>query len=252
MTQSLRDFAIWALFIMLPLTGGILIAYICLTLPARRNQRASLFLDLLGTGLRNGQSPERTIVAISETRDRMVSPYFHLLAAHIEEGARLDHALVLTPRFLPRTIAEVVKIGARENELGRLLPAARAMLTDVNSRIRGALNYVVVFALVVVPGAFFFLPMLSIFIWPKLKAVIEDMGATPPPFTVMVFERPGIATTSLLAILGLMVAAGLFYILGPRFRDVVGVALGGLPDHFSLMLPWRRYRIHRDFTAVLA
>ena len=74
MTQSLRDFAIWALFIMLPLTGGILIAYICLTLPARRNQRASLFLDLLETGLRNGQSPERAIVAISETRDRIVSP----------------------------------------------------------------------------------------------------------------------------------------------------------------------------------
>jgi type II secretory pathway component PulF len=252
MTQSLRDFAIWALFIMLPLTGGILIAYVCLTLPARRNQRASLFLDLLETGLRSGQSPERTIVAVSETHDRMVSPYFHLLAAHIEEGARLEHALALTPRFLPRSIAEVVKIGARENELGRLLPAARAMLIDVNSRLRGALNYVVVFAVVVVPGVFFFLPMLSIFVWPKLKAVLEDMGSTPPPFTVMVFENPGIATIAQLVFMAVLVAFALSYVLGPRFRDITGTVFGGLPDRFSLMLPWRRHRTHRDFTAVLA
>ena len=252
MTQSLRDFAIWALFIMLPLTGGVLIAYLCLTLPARRNQRASLFLDLLETGLRNGQSPERTIVAVSETHERIVSPYFHLLAAHIEEGARLEHALVLTPRFLPRAIAEVVKIGARENELGRLLPAARAMLIDVNSRLRGALNYVVVFAVVVVPGLFFLLPMLSIFIWPKLKAIVEDMEATPPAFTVMVFENPGIATTAQFLFLAVIVLFGFFYVIGPRLRDVTGAVFGGLPDRFSLMLPWRRYRTHRDFTAVLA
>jgi type II secretory pathway component PulF len=252
MTQSLRDFAIWALFIMLPLTGGILIGYVCLTQPARRNQRASLFLDLLETGLRNGQSPERTIVAVSDTHDRMVSPYFHLLAAHIEEGARLEHALALTPRFLPRAIAEVVKIGARENELARLLPAARAMLIDVNSRIRGALNYVVVFAVVVVPGVFFFLPMLSIFIWPKLKAVLEDMGATPPAFTRMVFENPGIALIAQIVFMAVLVAFALFYVLGPRFRDVTGTVFGRLPDRFSLMLPWRRHRTHRDFTAVLA
>lgn len=252
MTQSLRDFAIWAIFIMLPLTGAVLIAYLCLTLPARRNQRASLFLDLLETGLRNGQSPERTIVAVSETHERMVSPYFHLLAAHIEEGARLEHALVLTPRFLPRAIAEVVKIGARENELGRLLPAARAMLIDVNSRLRGALNYVVVFAVVVVPGAFFILPMLSIFIWPKLKAVIESMEAVPPAFTVMVFENPGIATTAQFLFLGVIIVFGLFYVLGSRMRDVTGAVFGSLPDRLSLLAPWRRNRTHRDFTAVLA
>jgi type II secretory pathway component PulF len=252
MTQSLRDFAIWALFIMLPLTGGVLIAYLCLTLPARRNQRASLFLDLLETGLRNGQSPERTIVAVSETHECMVSPYFHLLAAHIEEGARLEHALVLTPRFLPRAIAEVVKIGARENELGRLLPAARAMLIDVNSRLRGALNYVVVFAVVVVPGVFFLLPMLSVFIWPKLKMIVEDMEATPPAFSIMVFENPGISTLAQFVFLAVIVAFGLFYVIGPRLRDLTGAVFGGLPDRFSLMFPWRRYRTHRDFTAVLA
>jgi type II secretory pathway component PulF len=252
MTQDVRDFAIWALFVMLPLTGGIFIAYFCLTLPARRNQRARLFLDLLETGLRNGQSPERTIVAVSETHERIVSPYFHLVAALIEEGARLEHALVMTPRFLPREIAEVVKIGARENELARLLPAARTMLMNVNSRLRGALNYVVVFAFVIVPGVFFFLPMLSIFIWPKLKAMIVDMEATPPAFSAMIFDNAGIASTIQLVFLAVIILFGLSYVLGSRMHSWNRAMFGAFADRLSLLLPWRRYRTHRDFTAVLA
>src|SRR5436190_22595285 len=138
----MKDVVFWVIFIMVPLTAGIIIAYACVTAPARRNERARLFLDLLETAMRGGKSLERTIVAISDTHDRSVSVHFHLLAAHIEQGARLEHALVMTPRFLPASIAEVVKIGARENTLEKLLPAARAMLTDVNSRIRGAMHYV--------------------------------------------------------------------------------------------------------------
>src|SRR5436190_24139686 len=138
----MKDIVFWALFIMLPFSIGIALAYACVTAPARRNERARLFLDLLDTAMRTGKSLERTIVAISDTHDRSVSVHFHLLAAHIEEGARLEHALVLTPRFLPASVAEVGKIGARENTLEKLLPAARAMLTDVNSRIRGAMHYV--------------------------------------------------------------------------------------------------------------
>src|ERR1051325_2411275 len=186
----MRDLVFWALFIMVPLTIGIIIAYAALTAPARRNERARLFLDLIETGLRTGQSPERTIAAISDTHDSSVSVHYHLLAARIEERARLEHALNLTPKLLPRSIAEVVKIGARENPLDKLLPAARAMLIDINSRMRGALHYVIAFAFVVLPAVFFFLPMLSIFVWPKLKQIIIDEEATPPAFTTMVFESP--------------------------------------------------------------
>jgi type II secretory pathway component PulF len=221
-------------------------------MPARRNQRARLFLDLLETGLRTGQSPERTITAISETRDRSVTALFHLLAAHIEEGARLDEALARTPRFLPRQIAEVVKIGARENTLARLLPAARAMLVDVNSRMRGALNYALVFAVVILPGMFFMLPTLSIFVWPKLKQILLDMEATPPAFTTAVFENYKVATTVQFTFLFFAAALAFVYMGGPRFHEWSRRIFGGLPDRIGLALPWRRQRIHRDFTAVLA
>src|SRR6185503_19805763 len=105
------------------------------------------FLDLLETGLAQGQSPERTIVSVSETRDGSLGIYFHLLAAHIEEGLRLHAALEKTPGLLPPAVASAVKIGAAEGTLQKMLPAARRMLDDVNSRIREALNHLVLFAL---------------------------------------------------------------------------------------------------------
>ena len=251
----MRDLVFWALFIMVPLTIGIIIAYAALTAPARRNERARLFLDLIETGLRAGQSPERTIAAISDTHDSSVSVHYHLLAARIEEGARLEHALNLTPRFLPRSIAEVVKIGARENTLDKLLPAARAMLIDINSRMRGALHYVIAFAFVVLPAVFFFLPMLSIFVWPKLKQIIIDEEATPPAFTTMVFESPIGASFVRFFFIGIFVAVVAMvssYVFGPRLQSAMRDLFGGLPDRLAMLLPWRRYRAHRDFTAVLA
>jgi type II secretory pathway component PulF len=252
MTHGGRDIAIWALFFMAPMTVMVGVMYVCLTAPARRNQRARLFLDLLETGLRMGQSPERTITAISETHDRSVTALFHLLAAHIEEGARLNQALALTPRFLPRSIAEVVQIGARENTLERLLPAARAMLVDVNSRLRGALNYVIVFAVAVVPGMFVFMPLLSIFVWPKLKLILLDMEATPPAFTTAVFENYAVGTTIEILLGATVAALAAAYVAGPRAQLLMRKLFGSLPDRIALALPWRRYRTHRDFTAVLA
>jgi type II secretory pathway component PulF len=251
----MKDIVFWTIFIMAPLIAGIFIAYLCVTAPARRNERARLFLDLLETALRGGKSIERTIVEISDTHDRIVSVHFHLLAAHIEEGARLEHALVLTPRFLPGSVAEVIKIGARENTLEKLLPAARAMLTDVNSRMRGAMHYVIAFLVVVIPAMSFFLPMLSIFIWPKIKQILEDFEAPPPKFTMMVFENAAngaIVHIIFIGILTILFLMALAYVFGPRLAKPARFIFGSLPDRLAMMLPWRRYRAHRDFTAALA
>lgn len=240
---------------MAPLTVGILIAYACLTAPARRNERARLFMDLLETSLRLGHSPERTIVSISDTHDRSVSVHFHLLAAHIEEGARLDRALAMTPRFLPASIAEVIKIGARENTLDRLLPAARAMLADVNSRMRGAMHYVVAFAIVILPAVLIFLPFLSIVIWPKIKQILADMETPPPAFTMAVFESQaagGAVRIVFLGVLLILFVTAIAYVFGPRFKNVARGLFGSVPDRIAMTLSWRRYRAHRDFTAVLA
>src|SRR5436305_490110 len=91
----------WMLVFSIPVIVSAVFGYFLLTLPMRRAERARLFLDLVEQGLRDGRSPEQTIVGISESRDRSVGVRFHLLAAHIECGRRLGEALERVPRFLP-------------------------------------------------------------------------------------------------------------------------------------------------------
>jgi type II secretory pathway component PulF len=216
MTWMIRDFLFWTFFWMLPMIVTVALCYFFLSLPARRNERARLFLELLETGLQQGQSPERTIVSASETRDRSLGVHFHLLAAHVEEGARLHMALERAPNLLPPAAAAAVKIGSSEGTLERMLPAARGMLEDVNSRMQGALNHVVLFVLVIVPTALFLMPMLSQFIWPKLQQTLMDMEVTPPAFTSAVFANIGWITLIESVVLLSLLLLGFFYVGGPR------------------------------------
>ena len=252
MTSATREMFLWMLFWTGPMIVAVGICYFFLSLPARRNEQARLFLDLLETGLRQGQSPERTILSVSETRDPSVGPHFHLLAAHIEEGLRLDAAMEKTQSLLPQPVASCVKIAAAEGTLSTMLPAARGMLDDANSRLRGALNHLVLFALVLVPVALFLMPMLSQFIWPKFQQILVDMEVTPPAFTVAVFSNVGWVAIIEAAILIGFLLFGFFYVGGPRISMIATKMFGSWPDRFVLWLPWRRNRIHRDFTAALA
>jgi type II secretory pathway component PulF len=116
-------------------------------------------------------------------------------------------------------------------------------------------HYVIAFAVVVVPGVFFFLPLLSIFIWPKLKQIMIDIEVTPPAFTVRVFESPigGTMVHIFFVVVALvMISLAASYVLGPRLQSGSRRVLGSIPDRVAMLLPWRRYRAHRDFTAVLA
>src|ERR1043165_6447801 len=49
-----------------------------------------------------------------------------------------------------------------------------------------------------------------------------------------------------------MLAMSASYVFGPRMGNVARLLFGSLPDRIAMLLPWRRYRAHRDFTAVLA
>lgn len=252
MTGTIRETLFFILFWLAPMAVTVGVCWYFLSAPARRNERARLFLDLLETGLQEGQSPERTIVSISETRDGSVGVYFHLLAAHIEEGLRLHLALERTPNLLPPSVAAAVKIGSAEGTLDKMLPAARGMLDDVNSRMRSALNHLVLFALVIVPTALFLMPLLSQYVWPRFAFILTEMEVTPPAFTAMVFANMGWATLIEGVILLGLFSLGFFYVGGPRISLIATKIFGSLPDRFILWLPWRRNRVHRDFTAALA
>ncbi len=252
MSSDFRHLIIWAVFLILPLCIAVTTAMYCLSAPSRRRERARLFLDLLETALQNGQSPEHAITSISETRDPSVTPHFHLLAAHIEEGANLGQALHLTPRLLPRAVAEIVKIGADENAFDQLLPAARAMLTGVNSQMRGALNYVILLFLVVLPGTLVAIPLISIFIWPKLKQILEDMEIPMPILPEMLFDNYSVVTKIEWVLFAFILMWVIFYVGGPRLAMWARTPFGGILDRCTLLIPWRRRRAQRDFTGVLA
>jgi len=251
MTSYARELLIWALFIMAPMIVVTVVAHFCVAAPARRNERARLFLDIVETAVQTGQSVERAIVSVSETRERSVGVQFHLLAARIEEGATLPEALARTPRLLPPNIAEALRIGTTENALPRLATAARAMLDDATSRMRGAMNYLLLFLVVMVPAGLFFIPALSFAVWPKMRMIMEDMEIPRPAFSELVFEHVGFAVAVECLIVAGLLFFGFFYVRGPGRGRMAGL-FGAWPDRLLLLLGWRRRRVQRDFTGALA
>src|SRR2546423_5875159 len=115
---------------LLPLLGAVYLIYFLLTLPMRRNERARIFLDLLELGLNKGRTPEAAILGPAASRDRSLSVRFHLLAAHLEKGARLRDALDQVPRMVPPQIKAMLQTGARIGDLSKVLPACRQFLND--------------------------------------------------------------------------------------------------------------------------
>ena len=119
--QLLLWFALW----LAPLTIVITAIYFLVSLPLRRQERARFFLDLLELGLKEGRTPEQTIVAVSRSGDPSMGARFHLLAAHLEIGFRLGQALEKVPRLLPPQINAMLKTG---EEIGDVLKCSRSVV----------------------------------------------------------------------------------------------------------------------------
>lgn len=256
MGAAVREMAIWTLVWFAPIGIVSTLVYLFLTLPPRRAEQARLFLDVLETGLKRGDSPERTILDVSETRERTLGVRFHLLAARIEEGMTLGQALLVTRTALPATVAEIVSVGASQNTVAALLPAARVAQNETGSRLRTGLNYVIVLFFVLGPCAAVLLTGFLTRVGPRMQQMFvdlsEDVGLQPPLLSRFVFESvwalPGIS-------LGILSGVCLFAVLWIWGEGALRLArrfFGSIPDRLLLLAPWRRYRAQRDFTAVLA
>lgn len=246
---------LFSLAVNLAFFGSIVyLIYFLLTLPMRRKERARLFLDLLELGLKDGHTPETTITTISNCRERSLSVGFYLLSSYIQQGMRFSQALEKVPRLLPSQVFSMLKTGERIGDISKVLPACRALLNDGVSQVRGALNYVVLLAFAVTPFTIFVPLMLRIKVLPSYKAVFEGMieGQSLPAFTRFVFGTNGIAITVQVAFLCLVWLAMFAYIGGPRLQRWLQYVLPGVPDWASWQFPWRRKRLHRDFSAMLS
>jgi type II secretory pathway component PulF len=89
---------------------------------------------------------------------------------------------------------------------------------------------------------------------PKFKEVFAGMyeGAQLPAFTRLIFGSSHLMFWLQVAVVLITWFLLFAYVGGPRVRGWFRAILGGLPDWIHYHLPWRRKRLQRDFSAMLA
>ncbi len=247
-------FLIYLVAGVLPVSSALYLIYFLLTLPMRRNEPARIFLDLLELGLRNVRTPEAAIAGVAASRDRSLGARFHLLAAHLETGMRLHDALEKVPRLVPPEVKAMLHTGDRIGDVSKVLPACRQLLSDGVSQARGALNYVILLLFVITPFTVYVPLVLRVKVLPAFKQVFNGMleGSSLPPFTRFVFGSSDVSTAILIVMILFVWLLFVAYVGGPRVLEWVRRAIPGLPDRITYQLPWRRKRMQRDFSAMLA
>jgi len=219
----------------------------------RRNERARRVLDAVELGLRRGQTPELALTSIAKSGDRSFGKRFYDFVNHLETGMRLTDALARVPQLLPPQVIGMLKAGERIENVGKVLPACWQLLRDGVSQARSALNYVILIVFVATPPLVLVPIVLHVKVLPKYREVLAGMsGAQLPGLTRMIFAEHALFTAIQVASILFLWVALLTYIGGPRLRRVVDHFVPGLMDRFTLLLPWRRKRLQRDFSTVLA
>ena len=239
---------------LLPICGAVYLIYFLITLPLRRNERARLFLDLLELGMEEGQTPEAAITNAAASHDRSMGARFHLLAAHIEGGLPLSEALEKVPRLLPPEVCAMLSVGGRIGDIRKVLPAGRLLLRDSVSYVRSAHNYLILVAFAISPAIVTVPLLLNTYVLPKFKEIFAGMleGQSLPAFTRLVFGGDTIILTIQVAVVSVIWLAALAYVGGPRLHGWVHRLFPVTQDCLLALLPWRRKRLHRDFSAMLA
>jgi len=238
----------------LPAIALLVAAKYFIVRPIRRRETAHVFLDLLEMGMAQGHTPEHTVVEVASTKDKTLGKGFTRLASQIRDGASLGRALEFTPGLLPEPLPAMLQAGERLGDIRKVLPPCRAVLAEGPSRAMGAFNYLPVFSpvlLMLVIAQF-----LAIVILPKFNEIYGDlMGAKPLPLAAQALGY--YAEHNVMLYVGTLIAAGVIFIallnsLRRRWPSAYLRTFKPLRDQYLLRLPWRRKRMQRDFSAMLA
>lgn len=235
-------FGVW-----IAVVSGVLSSiHFLITLPMRRAERARLFLDVIETALKSGQPVEETLISISQSRDLSMGVRFHLLAAWLEQNLRLGDALAKVPRFLPPQITAMLRAGEKIGDLRKVLPACRQLLKDAVSQTRGAISYLVILTFVITPSGIWVFFVLQTMVVPKFLEISASVGGDPAPVAYLHEHQWAIICTqgSLLLLLWL---TAVIYVGGPRVFSWFPIL-----ERINYWLPWRRKRMQRDFSSMLA
>jgi type II secretory pathway component PulF len=177
-----------------------------------------------------------------------------LQAAYLATGLRLEQALDKVPRLLPPQISAMLTAGVQIGDIAKVLPACRRLLSDSVSQTRGALNYLVIWAFLIAPICPFLIHTVNVWVFPKMLVVTEDILESAPPVLARSSDLNSMFVVVLIAILLFFQLLALCYVGGPRVKRWARFVCFGYPmaDKLELLLPWRRKRLQRDFSAMLA
>jgi type II secretory pathway component PulF len=241
--------ALW----LIPLLALIYVTYYLLSLPLRRHERARLFLDLIESGLNHGQTIEQSILTAEGSRDKILGKQFQWLAGYLGHGLALSDALRNVPGIVPAQVALMLEAGAKSGELRRVLPAIRRSLADATAKLTGAQNHLMILWFVLNPIGPGILILLSAVIIKRYGMIVEEIaeGHMPLFYQFLVDHRWQIMAIQLSLATAIYVAA-ILYVGGPRFVNWLGWPIKPIYEWISFHLSWRRQRMQRDFSAMLA
>ena len=231
---------------LLPVLGMLTAAFFMATAPHRRREQGRMFLDFLDLGLKDGRNLEEMIVSASRTRERSLGAHFHLLAAHLENGLRLQHALGVVPELLPPAVTGILCAGLESNSPRDAVAAAKRALGSRLENTQSLMHYAFVIVLLVAPFSLFFLPFWRAVIWNRTAQIAADMEAPLPAITVFLADHGGWIV--LAYALFILVSCWLvFFYLAPGTGPV-----GPMRDRILSALPWIWRRQQRNFSLALA
>lgn len=226
--------------------GVLSVIHYFLSLPLRRAERARIFLDVLETAVKQGQAVEEVILSISKTGEASIGKRFHRAAKLLERGLSLHDALRKAPPFLPPQMVAMLRTGHEIGDLRKVLPACRRLLRDAVSQTWGAQNYLVLLTFAITPVSIF-ISLIMVQVVPKFLEISAGMEIGLPVWLKFLFDHSLTFVSLQLAILLVVWAVALVYVGGARLHRWFPVL-----DHLNTWLPWRKKRLQRDFSGLLA
>src|SRR5213594_142782 len=176
--ELIRVLLIGFVYLMLAIVPLAIVAcgWLWLSSTLNREERARCFLSLLELSLQQGHTPEQTIRSLADARVGLeeMGRHFPTLAEAVQSGTRLSAALQAVPKFLPRQVRAMLRVGEELGELRKVLPACRATLTGARGQTQSISNNLVVLMFVSPVGPLV-LAVLAVWIFPKLKEIARDM-----------------------------------------------------------------------------
>lgn len=246
--QGLLVLGFWIVCWLLPAVVLLLVLDSTIGKRLRRQETSGLFLDLLDTILECGAPIEETLVSLIQKRELAPIEKFHLLGAKLRTGQRLSEALAEIPGLLPQKIIAMLRAGERIGDLRKVLPACRRLAGDKRSETRSDVQSFGWYGIITILVSIWMFIFISIMILPKFVAIFRGMAGELPAGLAFLqdYGKPLIAL-QLLALLCVVLALlihGEGYFMRKWFGPIV--------DWSASRTPWKRRRMQRDFSTLLA